>query len=93
VSAAILIREAVAAAAAEGPQRKVQITESIDDLGVVRVDGKRIREAITHLVRNAIRFTPDGGSIEVSARVRPRPLSHHGCRCWRSTESMQMDRR
>jgi len=37
------------------------------DLGTIHADGQRLVQAIANLVRNAIRFTPDGGRIEVRA--------------------------
>lgn len=38
----------------------IQITQSID------LDPKRIRQVLGHLIANAIKFTPSGGSIQVS---------------------------
>jgi signal transduction histidine kinase len=42
--------------------------------GVVyaRVDAARLRDAVGHLVRNGIRFTPDGGQVLVWARADER---------------------
>ena len=42
-------------------------TEVADDLPPARMDGMRIAQAVCQLVRNAIRFTPDGGMIDVRA--------------------------
>lgn len=44
-----------------------------DDLPRVRADAKRIHQVVTNLVHNAIKFTPPGGAITVSARVQPVP--------------------
>jgi len=38
------------------------------------VDGEKLVEAITHLVRNAIRFTPDGGMVTLRAVREPERL-------------------
>ena len=38
------------------------------DLGSVEVEPDRIRDGINHLLLNAIKFTPDEGSISLSAR-------------------------
>jgi signal transduction histidine kinase len=39
-----------------------------DDLGMMNVDGDKIRDSINHLLLNAIKFTPDGGTIALAAR-------------------------
>jgi signal transduction histidine kinase len=42
-------------------------------LGVAHVDGPSLIKALVHLVSNAVRFTPDGGRVEVRAsRLRER---------------------
>jgi signal transduction histidine kinase len=35
---------------------------------LLAVDGPRLTEAVANLVRNALRFTPDGGRVEVRTR-------------------------
>ena len=37
------------------------------DIGSISVEGPRIRDAVNHLLLNAIKFTPDGGRIALSA--------------------------
>ena len=43
-----------------------------EGLPLLRGDERRIRNAMGHLVANAIKFTPGGGSIRVAARVEDR---------------------
>jgi signal transduction histidine kinase len=38
-----------------------------DTLGQADIDANRIRDTVNHLLLNAIKFTPDGGAISVSA--------------------------
>ena len=41
----------------------------IGDLPLVEVDPLRIREVLVNLVANALRYTPDGGTVTIGARV------------------------
>jgi signal transduction histidine kinase len=63
-----LIDGAIAKATA-GPARRLTVQARIDPgIDFVLADPVRIEEAITHLVSNAVRFTPDGGQVTVSVR-------------------------
>ena len=63
-----MLEEAVRVARADAPSRTV--TVSIECAGapeIVTVDGPRLTQAVANLVRNGIRFTPDGGRVAVRA--------------------------
>ncbi len=63
-----LVRQAVSVAAGDAPNRNLTITSEVEpELGPARVDGPRLVQAVANLVRNGIRFTPDGGTIAVRA--------------------------
>ena len=64
-----LVSEVIATARAAAPARRVEITPRLSpDLGSAQLDRPRLVEALVNLVKNAIRFTQDGGHIEVCAR-------------------------
>jgi signal transduction histidine kinase len=64
-----LLRDAVTHARDAGTGRSVWI-ETVCDEGIdpVEVDGPHFTHALTQLVSNAIRFTPDGGRVTVEGR-------------------------
>jgi signal transduction histidine kinase len=63
-----VIEEAVGVAITDARGRMHHFSVDIHpDLGRARLDGARLTQATAHLVRNAIRFTPDGGQILIHA--------------------------
>jgi signal transduction histidine kinase len=68
-SVAPLLQRAIETARSIGLDRRVRLETDVDPaLEHVEVDGPQLTEAITQLVCNGIRFTPDGGTVKVSAR-------------------------
>jgi signal transduction histidine kinase len=67
-----LIESAVSVARAAGREREVEVVTRIaGDLGCADVDGPQFAQAVTQLVMNGIRFTPDGGRVTVDACIEP----------------------
>ena len=63
-----VLRQGVADAIGDARKRELDVTIEVEpDLPPARMDGMRIAQAVCQLVRNAIRFTPDGGMIDVRA--------------------------
>jgi signal transduction histidine kinase len=61
-----MVQRAVGAAIAQSRQRPVRLDLRCEPFDApIDADEKVLAEAITHLVTNAIRFTPDGGQVEV----------------------------
>ena len=66
-----LLKTAVHSVTAEARGRMVSVTLETDrSIPRLRLDGPRLTEAISNLVRNGIRFTPDGGRVEVRSSWR-----------------------
>ncbi len=52
--------------------RSLAVSVSVDpNLGAIDVDQAKIADVLTNLLANAIKFTPDGGTIRIEARTEP----------------------
>jgi signal transduction histidine kinase len=64
----VLVEHAIGEALAAASGRAVQVRKQIDPgLDEMWLDATRMKQALTHLISNSIRFTPDGGHVEVLA--------------------------
>jgi signal transduction histidine kinase len=69
-SVADLLSRATQQILAEARGRRVAVALAVDaSLPQIHADGTRIVEAVANLVRNGVRFTPDGGRVEVRATL------------------------
>ena len=75
IDAAVLAREATQAFRAPAEARGVDLrVELLPGLGDVVVDPERIELAFANLIGNAIKYTPPGGHVVVSAERRDRAV-------------------
>jgi two-component system phosphate regulon sensor histidine kinase PhoR len=58
----------------QAERRNQTLTLDASDLGTAELDGARIERAVLNLVQNAIKFTPDGGSVTVAAQRTPEAI-------------------
>ena len=66
---ATVVRNAVSSACTVGAGRNVHVETRIDPIEEpIVADAESLEQAIFQIVTNAIRFTPDGGRVEVQAR-------------------------
>ena len=71
-----VVEEALARGAAGAEEKGVEVATEIGaDLPQIRGDATALARALGHLVENAVKFTPKGGHVTVTARlVQPSPL-------------------
>jgi len=70
VSAAEVLTPLLSAAEAIAQERNLNLRSRISaDLPRVRVDAKALREVLSNLIDNALKYTPAGGSLEIEAGI------------------------
>jgi signal transduction histidine kinase len=60
-----VVEQAAAAFGEEARRRSIDLRQEIHARPVVVTDGDRVLQIITNLLSNALRWTPEGGSIEL----------------------------
>jgi signal transduction histidine kinase len=67
---AAIVRMAADTWAAALKERKQTLTmEGLEGLPPLTADGKRLKQVFSHLIQNAIKYTPDGGHIQITGRL------------------------
>jgi len=51
------------------PEKKIKIETRVEKLPTIEVDPDRVSQVLRNLVNNAIKFTPENGKIEITAKV------------------------
>lgn len=65
VDLAPLIREVLAGLEMQAKEKEIRVIFQAGDVDEVQVDPLRIREVLSNLLSNALRYTPRGGEVEV----------------------------
>jgi signal transduction histidine kinase len=63
---AAVVEEALHHVEVQRRRKHLTLTSAIDALPELQVDPERVRQVLLNLLTNAIKFTPDGGRIEVT---------------------------
>lgn len=66
-----LVTEVIAAYGPHARQAGVTLRHAIASLPAIELDPIRIRQVFENLLTNALRYTPDGGTITITARDEP----------------------
>ncbi|MGE5373512.1 MAG: sensor histidine kinase [Bacteroidota bacterium] len=65
VDLAPLIREVLSGYEAQAQEKQIRLQVQLADVETVQIDPLRIREVLTNLLANALRYTPAGGDVKV----------------------------
>ena len=49
-------------------KKEIKLTADVDGAGVIPADASKLKQMLLNLVSNAIKFTPDGGTVTIGAR-------------------------
>jgi two-component system CheB/CheR fusion protein len=66
-----VVRKVVESLGADTAAKGLTVTTAVDDPGAIEADPDRLRQIVWNLLKNAVEFTPAGGTIEVAVRATP----------------------
>jgi two-component system CheB/CheR fusion protein len=66
-----LIHDAVEAIRVDAVAKGLTLASALDDAGAIHVDPDRLRQIVWNLLKNAVEFTPEGGSVHAALRATP----------------------
>ncbi|HTO03805.1 MAG TPA: ATP-binding protein, partial [Opitutus sp.] len=64
-----IVHSGVECARSQATEKNITLEEHVDPkVNVVTADGARIKQVVSNLVHNAVKFTPDGGKVSIELR-------------------------
>ena len=69
-----LIRDTISNFEAPAKEKEIRVTLSLQDIEEANVDPQRVREVLTNLLSNALRYTPHAGEVKVGLLESSRGL-------------------
>ena len=61
----LLIREVVSAFDAQAQEKEIKVELALGDIEELEIDPQRVREVLSNLVSNALRYTPSQGDVKI----------------------------
>ncbi len=52
------------------PEKKIKIMSDVRNLPIIEVDPDRVNQVLRNLINNAIKFSPEGGTVKVTAKKK-----------------------
>ena len=74
-----VVHEAVESIRADAAAKHLKLTASLDDVGTIEADPDRLRQIVWNLVKNAVEFTPEGGTVQADLRATPGAIQIEVC--------------
>ncbi len=72
IAPALLLSDVITSARSLAEAREIELLSSVpEDLPAIDADEKRLRQVMLNVLSNALKFTPAGGQVMVTARVDP----------------------
>jgi len=70
VDASAMVDEAIRIISPQANEKKLEISGTVEPRMDLEVDRRALKQILLNLISNAVKFTPEGGAIEVVARSR-----------------------
>jgi signal transduction histidine kinase len=74
-----VVHETVESLRPEATANQLTLTTALDDVGTIPADPDRVRQIVWNLVKNAVEFTPEGGTIHATLRAAPGAVEIEVC--------------